>query len=287
MEIEKTMRHEREVPSAVATLAEDVMAVDRIDGDDAEGRALRCASETTQLLWRRSSIRKYKPDPVPDDVLMAVLEAARRCPTSDNLQAYSFIVVRDPATKKQLSELAGNQRHIVEAPVFVAICADLSTVALAGAMRGKTIVDDTVEMYLVASIDAALAGMCISLAAESLGLGSVMIGGMRNKALDAAQVLQLPDRCYVVFGLCLGWPDQNPNPRPRLPTEAVIHFERYQSADKRDALRDYDRKIARFYRSLGKQATADSWTGQIAQEFSQARRAQLRAELLALGFNFL
>lgn len=244
------------------------------------------SSETIELLHKRGSVRSYAPDPVSDEMLTAILEAARRAPTSSNLQAYSLIVVRDSGTRRILSEYAGNQRHVVEAPVFIAICADLSRVAQACQMQEKNLVGDTLEMGLVATIDAALVGMCATLAADSLGLGSVMIGGMRSRPLEVAELLNLPNRAYVVFGLCVGWPAQRQPPKPRHPAEAVVHFERYEPSDQVRALQAYDGRLAAHYRVGGKPTSPDSWTGCTGREFSKPRRANLRADLARLGFDF-
>ena len=240
----------------------------------------------TELLRRRVSVRAYKRDPVSDDMLWAILEATRKAPTSSNLQATSLVIVRDAERRRSISELAGNQRHIKEAPVFVAICADLSRIVLAGELHGKAIATGTLEMHLVASLDAAFVGMCASLAAESFGLGSVMIGGMRNHPVEAARLLNLPPLSYVVFGLCLGWPAQAPKPKPRHAANLAVHFERYEERPLVESLSDYDGELATHYHAIGKATNPQSWTHQTALEFSEPRRANLRDELTILGFGF-
>ena len=83
-------------------------------------------SETIELLNNRVSIRKYKDDPVPQDLVAQILRAAFRAPTSSNIQSYSVIVVDDPDTREQLKVVTDGQQHVVEAPVFLAFCADLT-----------------------------------------------------------------------------------------------------------------------------------------------------------------
>jgi FMN reductase (NADPH) len=194
-------------------------------------------TETISLLNARVSIRKFHPEPPSEEAILKILNAARRAPTSSNLQAYSFVVVRDQETKNRLSVLTGNQKHVAETPVFIAVCADLSRLASACELHGKEFAGHTIEMALVAAVDASLAGMSAALAAESLGYSSVMIGGVRNEPLKISECLGLPSRCFAVFGMCIGVPDGKPSQKPRLPEEAVIHYERYDASSRDEALK--------------------------------------------------
>jgi FMN reductase (NADPH) len=234
-------------------------------------------SETIRVLESHVSIRKFRSEDVADDLLMAVLRAACRAPTSSGLQAYSLIVIRDVETRRQLSVLAGNQAHVAETPVLLAVCADVSRARRACEMHNMPFAGENMEIGMVAVVDAALAGMSVMLAAESAGLGCVMIGGMRNKPMEVARLLELPPGAFVVFGMCLGWPLDRPVLRPRLPRDGAIHFERYDSSRTDDVLRAYDRLWAD---QSGGDAT---WTAKIARDFSRPRRADLRDCLTALG----
>jgi FMN reductase (NADPH) len=219
----------------------------------------------TEVQEAHVSVRQYLPQTVPDEMILAILRAARRAPTSSNLQAYSIVVVRDPDTLRRLAELAGNQRHVAETPVFLAWCADLSRVERACKLHNREFVGNTLEMGIVATVDAALTGMSAMTAAESFGLGCVMIGGMRNHPVEVARLLELPPRAYVVFGMCIGWPAERPPQKPRLPESAVIHFERYNGATADEVFEDA------------------AWTTRVSVEFSKPRREHLRAALAQLG----
>lgn len=242
-------------------------------------------TDTIATLNEHVSIRKYQDTPIDEELLLTLLRSAQRSPTSSNMQAYSFVVVRDPETKLTLSELAGNQQHIIDCPVFVAVCADISRLAVACEMHGTSLARNT-ENMLVATIDAAIAGMSLATAAESVGLGTVMIGGIRNHPREAAELLGLPDGAYVVYGMCLGWPALRPAQKPRLSDDAMIHFERYSENDTAAMLADYDADLAEHYRSEGRTTPDAAWTGVIAKKFSHPRRADLREVLTDLGFCF-
>ncbi|HEX2620380.1 MAG TPA: NADPH-dependent oxidoreductase [Phototrophicaceae bacterium] len=242
-------------------------------------------SDTINTLNQRVSVRDYNTKPLDDATLLTILNAARRTATSSNTQTYSFVVIRDTATKHQLAHLAGDQQHIIDCPVFIAICADLTRLAQATALHGETMAVN-LELSMVAIVDATLTGQSLSLAAESIGLGTVMIGGMRNHPQEVAELLHLPEGVFVVFGLCLGWYDEKPLQKPRLPEATVIHFERYQSSVGEDWLTAHDAELAQHYRDQGRKSPDSAWTGVIARKFGLAQRPFLRAVLEKRGFRF-
>lgn len=247
-------------------------------------------SETIDLLHNRVSVRQYSDKPVEEEQIEAILNASFRAPTSSNIQSYSVIVVRDKEIKEQLSVVTGNQQHVRETPVFLAFCADLTRIEQATRMNGHTIDDNNLEIGLVSSIDASLVGMSVYLAAESLGLKGVMIGAVRNDAVATARILGLPPRVYCVFGMCLGWPEQIPEQKPRMDYSAMVHYERYGALrDNRDIgqiIADYDQVLAAHYQSIGKPTTGDSWSHDMDKKFHPQLRDQLRQQLKELGFDF-
>ncbi|MEK9753530.1 MAG: nitroreductase family protein [Rhodospirillaceae bacterium] len=237
------------------------------------------------VLARRASVRDYLTDDVPEALLEQILAAARRAPTSSNLQAYSFVVVRDQAAREKLAVLAGNQKHISTAPVFVAVCADLRRLGRVAEHAGGSLAKDHLEITLVACIDAALVGMCASLAADSLCLGTVMIGGMRNDPDGVAAVLGLPAGVFVAFGLCVGWPKSRPEPKPRLPAGLVVHRERYADGDLDAGLADYENVMAAHHRAVGRDPD-QPWAERVAKQFAKPNRERLKQILEGRGFGF-
>ena len=201
-----------------------------------------------QLLTHRS-VRAFRPDPVSDAQLGAMIAAAQSAASSSNLQVWSVVAVRDPATRDQLAEFAGNQAHVRQAPLQLVWLADLSRLERIAAAEGRpSEALDYTEMFLVGVIDAALAAHNAVAAAESMGLSTVYIGGMRNRPEDVARVLDLPPKTFAVFGMCVGHEDaaRPASVKPRLPQSAVLHHERY-STDQAAAIADYNTAMARFY----------------------------------------
>ncbi|WP_435590695.1 NADPH-dependent oxidoreductase [Nocardia sp. bgisy118] len=241
-----------------------------------------------RVLHEHRSVRRYLPDPVSDDILKLVISAAQSAPTSSNLQVWSVIAVRDEARKARLAALAGGQAHIEQAPVLLVWTADFARLRQLADDRGAPLEGaDYLESSYVGFIDAALAAQNAVVAAESLGLGTVYIGALRNKPEQVAAELGLPPQVFAVFGLVVGHPDpaEATTVKPRLPQEAVLHHETYELAAQREHVAEYEGRIAEFY---AEQGLAHSWTERVLDRLASARslngRDRLREALAGHGF---
>lgn len=264
---------------SIRTLAGDEKAAVRIDAD-----APPPQTGFMDLLARRGTVRAFRQEPVPDTWVDAIIAHGMRAPTSSNMQAYSVVVVKDAAIKSRLAEISGNQRHIVECPVFFAVCADLTRLEHACALHGLEYEGRSLESGLVASLDAALLGITMSYVAESMGLANVLIGALRNDALEVAKVLRLPQRCYAVFGMCVGWALNSPVPKPRTPLYGVVHRDTYNANASAQAIAQYDRDLAGYYRQKGVTTPDAAWTRVLAERLARDVRRGLRGQLRQLGF---
>ncbi|MFE4572928.1 oxygen-insensitive NADPH nitroreductase [Paenibacillus chitinolyticus] len=235
------------------------------------------------LLTRHRSIRRFKPDPIPGDQLQAIIASAQMASTSSSVQAYTIIAATDPALKKELARLAGNQAYVEQCGLFLVFCADLNRLRKATEQSGEVFHQNT-ESFLVASMDAALAAQNAAIAAESLGLGICYIGGIRNNPDGVAEALKLPELVYPAFGMCVGVPDQEPSLRPRLPQTAVLHENGYQSERSDEGVRRYDETTRKYYeeRTGGKQSI--TWSRSMADKYRQPVRAHLKPFLEKQGF---
>ncbi|MEJ1976336.1 MAG: nitroreductase family protein [Acetobacteraceae bacterium] len=154
-----------------------------------------------RLLAHRS-VRAYRTDPLPPGTTEILVAAAQSAASSSNLQLWSVVAVEDPARKARLAAVAAGQKHITQAPLFLVWLADLS--------RAQRLADvpldglDYLETFMVGVVDAALAAQNATVAAESLGLGTVYIGALRNNPEAVAAELGLPPRAFAVFGMCVG-----------------------------------------------------------------------------------
>ncbi|MEU7141891.1 NADPH-dependent oxidoreductase [Nocardia sp. NPDC046473] len=242
-----------------------------------------------QVLHEHRSVRRYLADPVSDDTLRLLISAAQSAPTSSNLQVWSVIAVRDPERKARLAALAGNQAHILQAPVLLVWTADFARLRqLADDQEAPLEGADYLESSYVGFIDAALAAQNAVVAAESLGLGTVYLGALRNHPEDVAAELNLPPQVFAVFGLLVGHPDPTEDARvkPRLPQGAVLHHESYDLAAQREHVTDYETRIAEFY---AEQQLSHSWTERVLARLASAAslngRHRLRTSLENHGFH--
>jgi len=182
--------------------------------------------EVLEAIQSRRSIRRYQDTPVDDKVVETVLEAARWAPSWSNVQCWKFIVVRDSSTKSKLADaLIANpdigeknpaDNAIRNAPVVIVACAELGK---SGFYHGEAATDKG-DWYM---FDVALAMQNLALAAHSLGLGTVHVGSL--DAQKAAEILKVPEGFCVVEVTPLGYPDQQPKPRPRKELAEVVFYD--------------------------------------------------------------
>lgn len=164
-----------------------------------------------ELARRRVSVRKYRPDPIPEDLLKRVLEAGRLAPSAKNLQPWHFIVVRDPARRAALGR-AYPPQWFAQAPVIIAVC-----VEPASAWRRRQ------DGRCSAEVDGAIAMDHMTLCAADLGLGTCWIGAF--DPAEARAVLGVPDSVDVLALTPLGFPDDTGRPKTRKNLEEIVHWE--------------------------------------------------------------
>lgn len=167
--------------------------------------------ELMDVIRQRRSIRKYKPDPVPQEALDYVLEAARLAPSWANTQCWKFIVVTDPRVKSELAK-AGNE-WTAHAPVLIAACADPS-------------VPGTKDDQAYYMLDIGIAMEHLILAASERGLGTCWIGWFKEDI--AKRALGVPEGIRVVAFTPLGYPDEAPSPKPRKALSEIVCSNRYE-----------------------------------------------------------
>lgn len=239
---------------------------------------------TIDLLKSHRSIRKFTDRQVDDQTLTSIIAAAQCAATSHFVQAYTVIRVRDMATRQAISVLAGPQVWVARAPVFLVFCADLNRLETVCCMHDTAMEKGWAEQFVTATVDVALLAQNVLTAAESIGIGGVFIGGIRNDPQTVCDLLEIPDQVYPVFGMCLGWPAHDPPPKPRLPVEAVLFTDRYPQDHDRDLMADYDRTTNHYYLHRNSNLKDETWTRQMADFMSRVIRPHMKAFLERKGF---
>lgn len=168
--------------------------------------------EFSELIKKRYSVRAYKPDPVEDEALNQVLEAARLAPTAANRQPFQLIVIHTAGREAELRRIY-NRDWFVQAPLIICACG----IPAQGWIRrdGKNYTD----------VDVAIVMDHLILAAADLGLGACWIGAFDPTA--AREVLGLPDGVEPIVFTPLGYPADRPRPKKRKPLSELVRYERW------------------------------------------------------------
>ena len=230
-------------------------------------------SETITLMKSHTSVRRFKEEAIPQEDLNTILSAGQMASSWKNFQSYSVIVVRSQEKKDALFELVP-QEAIRQSAAFLLFVGDLNRAEKGARLHTDTFQPKGVEGLLITSVDAALAGQNTLLAAESLGYGGVIIGLVRYKSVEIAELFNLPDYTYPVFGIALGVPNQKHDVKPRLPLENVVFEEEYQEQTS-EAIEAYDRVQTEY---AGVRATT-TWSQRLAEQFGQPEPSSTRENL--------
>ncbi|MCW0348009.1 oxygen-insensitive NADPH nitroreductase [Pantoea ananatis] len=210
---------------------------------------------TIDLLCSHRSIRSFTDQKVSAEQREAIIAAAQSASTSSFLQCSSIVRITDPALRDQLVTLTGGQTWVAEAAEFWVFCADFN--------RHLQICPDAqlgrAEQLLLGCVDTALMAQNAMVAAESLGLGGVFIGGIRNNIAQVTELLGLPKFVLPLFGFCLGYPESIPDVKPRIPQSMLVHENRYQPVDPA-VLADYDSRTANYYEQRDSNQRSETWS---------------------------
>jgi nitroreductase len=192
-----------------------------------------------QIIAHRS-IRRYKSQPVPDDILRQILEAGVRASNTGNMQVYAMIVTCDSEVKRRLWEAHFKQDMVLQAPLTITFCADVRRFSKWCTARRAQPAYDNLLWFCNSSIDATLAAQNVAMAAESFGLGICYLGTTTYNAGMIIDVLHLPAGVIPVTTLTVGYPDEQPSLADRLPLDAVVHRDTYRDCSDEDLNRWYD-----------------------------------------------
>jgi nitroreductase len=171
--------------------------------------------ELYEAIKGRRSIRAYKPQDVPEEIVDKLIEAASFAPSAGNIQPWRFVVARNPEVKKKLAQAAG-QTFIEEAPVVIVVCANDKRAEMGYGSKGKT-------LYCIQ--DTAAATQNIHLTAYSLGLGTCWVGAFNED--QARKAVKAPEEMRPVAIIPVGYADEAPAPRNRRPLSQIMHYESF------------------------------------------------------------
>ena len=213
-----------------------------------------------ETMLSRRSVRSFELNKtIPEEVLNTILKVGQQSPNSANGQQYSVIVVENQNIKDQLVEItapsSGNKMtYISKAPIFLLFVIDYNKIEKAIAMEGQEMIaSENLESLLVGSVDVGISISAMSAAAESLGLGTVVVGAIRKDTTKIIDLFKLPKYTFPIAGMAIGYPSEKASTQitPRLSMETFAHRNVYKLDNFEKHLADYHQTMKEFYATRG------------------------------------
>lgn len=246
-------------------------------------------NDTIQTILQHRSIRKFTEQNLTKEQIHTIVRAAQQASSSSYIMAYTIIGVTDDRTKEQLAQISGQPYVKNNGHLFV-FCADLHRIYEQTKDAKEEAVQENLEsteQFIVSTVDASLAAQNAAIAAESMGLGICYIGSLRNNIKKVDELLALPPYVYPLFGLAVGYPDQQPEKKPRFPIDVVYHENTYdhdQEKQKR-LLKGFEQDIKAYYETRSMNVRTDTWTDQMIRKFRIPTRMDVSGYIKQKGLN--
>jgi len=247
--------------------------------------------EALAEMANRRVIRRYTDQPVDPALLETLCAVALSAPSKSDLQQADIVIVSDKGQRAKLEALLPDNPWVTAAPVFLVFCGNNRRHRLLFDWRGRPFVNDHLDPFFNAAVDAGIVLATFIAAADRVGLGSCPISAIRNHAQQVSDILSLPDLVFPVAALGAGWPSFPGVMSPRLGLDVAIHRDRYDEAGLKDKVAAYDqrREAVQPYRTqrypdkFG-QSAAYGWSEDKARQYSVPERADFGAFVRRKGF---
>lgn len=247
--------------------------------------------EIARSLEHRSH-RKFAERPVGAALLRLLLACAFSAPSKSDLQQADVVHVADPGRRKAIVDTIPDMPWIMQSPVFLVFCANNRRIRQVGAWRGKAFVNEHLDHFMNAAVDAGLVMMNFIRAAEASGLGTCPISAVRNHPETVSRALELPAGVFPVAGLCVGYPAEAGRITPRLGLEVTVHRDRYDESGLREKIDAYDRRrhaVLPYRRQRRSEQFGEApfygWSEDKARQYTVPERANFGAFIRGHGFS--
>lgn len=239
----------------------------------------------------RRVVRRYSDQPIDPALLETLCAVALSAPSKSDLQQADIVIVTDKAQRAKLEALIAENPWAKAGPALLIFCGNNRRHRLLFEWRNRPFVNDYLDPFFNAAVDAGIVLATFVAAADRVGLGTCPISQIRNHAAQVAEVLGLPQHVFPVAGLGIGWPSFEGVMSPRLGLDVSIHRDRYDETGLREKVAAYDRrrnetqpyKTQRFVEKFGEDP-AYGWSEDKARQYSVPERADFGAFVRAKGF---
>jgi nitroreductase len=239
----------------------------------------------------RRVMRRYQEKPVDPALIEVLCGVALSAPSKSDLQQADIIVVSDPAQRARLEALLPDNPWLKAAPVFLVFCGNNRRHRLLFEWRDRPFVNDHLDPFFNAAVDAGIVLATFCTAADRAGLGSCPISAIRNHAAEVSEILGLPRHVFPVAGLGVGWPAFEGVMSPRLGLDVTVHHDRYDETALRERVAAYDRRREqvqpyRTQRQVERFGQSDTygWSEDKARQYSVPERVDFGAFVRKIGF---
>ena len=264
---------------------------ERYGGASPVDPALPGLDELARMAGHRSH-RKFTRRAVAPAQLQLLFACALSAPSKSDLQQADIVHVADRVRIKSIADGIPEMPWIAEVPVFLVFCGNNRRVRQIGEWRGKPFVNDHLDHFMNAAVDAGIVMMNFIRAAEAVGLGTCPISAVRNRSAEVSRLLELPDQVFPVAGLCVGYPAEDGRITPRLPLDVTVHTDRYDETGVKDKIDAYDRRRDallpyRRQRNTERFGKADfyGWSEDKARQYAVPEREDFGAFIRSKGFS--
>ncbi|MGE0576218.1 MAG: nitroreductase family protein [Reyranella sp.] len=239
----------------------------------------------------RRVIRRYLDKPVDPALLDTLCAVALSAPSKSDLQQGDIVIVSDKGQREKLEALLPDNPWVKAAPVFLVFCGNNRRHRLLFDWRKRPFVNDYLDPFFNAAVDAGIVLATFTAAADRVGLGSCPISAIRNHAAKVSDILGLPQHVFPVAALGVGWPSFEGVMSPRLGLDVTIHRDRYDEQGLADKIAAYDKRreavqpyrTQRYVEKFGESAEY-GWSEDKARQYSVPERADFGAFVRAKGF---
>lgn len=240
-------------------------------------------------LLDRTSVRRYEREPIPTDVMDLIHDAIRNTPTSYNGQQFSVIDIDDQNLKEELYAITG-QKQLKTCNRLLIFCSDYNKITLLAKEKGFDVPEftNTMDGVTIGIIDASLAMMSAVVAAQAAGMGSNCIGYLRTAdPARIAELLKLPKGVFVVCGLAIGVPREQPDLKPKEPHNLIFHKNGYrQDVDNMvKEMEDYDNVVKEYNQTRAGGTSDNDWCNHILDYYRHAMSYKILDYLRNQGYD--
>jgi nitroreductase len=247
--------------------------------------------EVLAEMANRRVVRRYSDKPLDPALLETLCAVALSAPSKSDLQQTDIVIVTDRDQRAKLEALIPENPWAKAGSALLVFCGNNRRHRQLFAWRGRPFVNDHLDAFFNAAVDAGIVLATFVAAADRVGLGTCPISQIRNHAAQVADILGLPSHVFPVAGMGVGWPSFEGVMSPRLGLDVTVHRERYDESGLQEKVAAYDRrrnetqpyKSQRFVEKFGESGDY-GWSEDKARQYSVPERADFGAFVRGKGF---